>query len=546
MKRAGAIIRVSTARQLSEGTSPEKQAEAIALLAADQGFELEHSRSWVLAESGKLRDRLGFHKALDAARAGEIERVYVFSIDRLGRDLLEMLLFLRELGDADIECWEADRRRRLDGDDLLVQVEAAFAGKERRLIIERTQDGLRRAILAGKYSGGIVAYGYHLNPETKRLEIDEAEAAIVRLIFEWCSEEGLSCVAIAERLNGLGIPTRYTKLEAARRERGKRSPTRTAGIWRAGRIRNMLRNPAYAGQWEWGKRSTKRRPADRIAGACPPIVSVETLAIAGRALANNRWAPGTPATRQYLLRGKIRCGDCGLMYLGTVSRVAAGEKRYYRCNGATAWRKLGRPKCSGKSLSADQIEDVVWQDVRAFIQAPEVAIAQLKAQRAPVDSTLGQRLAEVEGQLDELARRERNLLRVAAEATQLDIQSLDAILGEIRTAESSLKAYGASLRDRLEAGEALDQELFGVATRLSALKGRIDEASFEERRLAVRQLVKRIEIRTKVVDGRRIPHVAITYHFEDLGLADVSPFGLFTYGQDRTGKPAATVGCGPP
>lgn len=319
MRQAGAIIRVSTSKQL-EGTSPEKQAEAIAVLAAEQGFELNHSRAWVLAESGKLRDRLGFHKALDAARAGEIERIYVFSIDRLGRDLLEMLLFLRALGDAGIECWEADRRRRLDGDDLLVQVEAAFAGKERRLIIERTQDGLRRAILAGKYSGGIVAYGYHLNPDTKRLEIDEAEAAVVRLLFEWCTDEGLSCVQIAERLNGLGIPTRYTKLEATRRERGKRSAAKTAGIWRSGRIRNMLRNPAYGGQWEWGKRSTKRRPADRIAGSCPPIVSRETLAIAARALANNRWAPGEPATRQYLLRGRIRCGDCGLMYVGSVSR----------------------------------------------------------------------------------------------------------------------------------------------------------------------------------------------------------------------------------
>jgi site-specific DNA recombinase len=262
---------------------------------------------------------------------------------------------------------------------------------------------------------------------------------------------------------------------------------------------------------------------------------VETLAIAGRALTNNRWAPGRPASRQYLLRGKIRCGDCGLMYVGSVSHVAAGEKRYLRCGGSTQWRKLGRSKCASASLSADQLEAVVWEDVRAFIRAPEVAIAQLKAQRAPVDSTLGQRLAEVEGQLEELARRERNLLRVAAEATQLDVQSLDAILGEIRTSEASLKAYGVSLRGRLQAGEALDEELFGVATRLGALKDRIDEANFEERRLAVRQLVKGIEIRTKAVDGKRIPHVAITYHFEDLGLADVSPFGLFTYGQDRTG-----------
>ncbi len=539
MRQAGAIIRVSTSKQL-EGTSPEKQLEAIRACAAEQAYEVDPSRPWILAESGNSRDRAGFSEALRAVRAGEVERVYVFNVDRLGRNLLEMLLFLRELEDAGVECWEAERGRRLVWDDFMLQIEGAVAGKERQEILRRTQDGLRRAIRAGKYSGGIVAYGYQLNPDTKRLEIDEAEASVVRLIFEWCCEEGLTTVQIADRLNGLGIPTRYTKLEATRSERGKRSRAKTAGIWRAGRIRNMLRNPAYSGQWEWGKRSKKR--SERIASSCPPIVSTEALAIVARVLASNRWPPAGAATRQNLLRGRIRCGDCGLMYVGSVSRVAAGEKRYYRCNGSTQWRKLGRPKCSSASLSADEIEAVVWGDVKAFIQAPDVAINQLKAQRAPVDTTLGESLAQTESQLEELRRRERNLLRAASQAAQLDVAALNDVLREIRTGETSLKAYRDSLAARLKAGEALEQELFGVATRLGALNDKIDQASFEERRLAVRQLVKGIEVRTKTIGGKRIPHLSITYHFHDAGLADVSPFGLFTYGDDRTGARAATLG----
>lgn len=108
------------------------------------------------------------------------------------------------------------------------------------------------------------------------------------------------------------------------------------------------------------------------------------------------------------------------------------------------------------------------------------------------------------------------------------------MLREVRTSEGSLKAYRASLAARLQAGEALDQELFGVASRLASLKDRIDQASFEERRRAVRRLVKGIEVRTKVVDGKRIPHVSITYHSQDLSLPDVSQFQIFTYGADRT------------
>jgi len=37
----------------------------------------------------------------------------------------------------------------------------------------------------------------------------------------------------------------------------KRTPEKTYEVWRAGRVSNMLRNPAYMGNWEWGKRSKK-------------------------------------------------------------------------------------------------------------------------------------------------------------------------------------------------------------------------------------------------------------------------------------------------
>lgn len=103
MRQAGAIIRVSTSRQL-EGTSPEKQIELICSLAKSQGYEILKTHLWILAESGSLRERAGFREALAASDKNLIDRVYVFNVDRLGRDLLEMLLFLRSLEDSGVEC----------------------------------------------------------------------------------------------------------------------------------------------------------------------------------------------------------------------------------------------------------------------------------------------------------------------------------------------------------------------------------------------------------------------------------------------------------
>ena len=71
----------------------------------------------------------------------------------------------------------------------MLQIEGAVAGKERREIVRRTQEGRLRSIKAGKFSGGMVAYGFRLNPETKKLEIAEGDASVIRMIFEWCVEE---------------------------------------------------------------------------------------------------------------------------------------------------------------------------------------------------------------------------------------------------------------------------------------------------------------------------------------------------------------------
>ena len=129
--KAGAIIRVSTTRQL-EGTSPEKQTEKILALADQQGYDIDPNHIWQLAESGGSRERVGFAAALRAGTKGEISRVYVFNIDRLGRDLLEMLLFLRQLEDMGIDCWGAEKGQQLNGNDFLFQIEGAVASKERQ------------------------------------------------------------------------------------------------------------------------------------------------------------------------------------------------------------------------------------------------------------------------------------------------------------------------------------------------------------------------------------------------------------------------------
>lgn len=523
MKQAGAIIRVSTTKQL-DGTSPEKQIENILAFASSQGYEIKSEHIWQNAESGSLRgeDREGFQQSLKASEMGDISRVYVFSLDRLGRDLIETLVYLRALTDRGADCWEAEHRQQLKHDDLVVMILGAVASNERKQIIARTQDGLLRSIAAGKYSGGIIAYGYELNPVTKMLEVNETEATVIRSIFQWCVEEHMSSYQIAERLNALSVPTHYAK-DGRRVRKGKRGPESTLDVWRQGQVLRILKNRSYTGHWQYGKRSKKGR-RELIDGYAPVIISEELFAQAAEVLASFRIAYPRNARHQYLLRGLIRCGICGLAFCGYHCRSSyqpkfkppAPEIGYYACNGHRLWKRLKiQERCGNVYLRSDGIEEFVWQDVKQFCLQPDIALSQLRADHRPFNETITERLAEAEQRLAELKRQELNLLRIAAQSEEVDTKSLDQVMAENRQSQKVLNEYISRLQAERLRSRSLEHELEGVAERLKALSSRIENATFEEKRNAILALVKGIEVVPQEINGKRYPVVTITYRFNE-------------------------------
>jgi len=530
MKQAGALIRVSTERQL-EGTSPEKQLEKIHELAEKQDFSISIENTWKIAESGAKKDRLGFSEALNAVQNGGITRLYVYSIDRLGRNLADLLIFLREMENLDIEVWGAEKGELLQEDNFFVQIMGAVSGLERQQIRKRTQDGLKRAIKEGKYSGGIVAYGYCLNAKTKQLEINEKEAEVVRNIFNWCVNERLSCPKIAKRLNAMNIPTHYTKDDRKVHYKGKRASEKTANIWRPGRVRNMIKNTAYYGHWEWGKRSYKKNRTI-IPGYSPTIIDEETYKLAQKVLQSNSLIQSDKQTHNYLLRGLIRCGICGNAYCGSTSKVGhnhSQEKSYYRCTGRTQWKHIGAKKCPADSLIADDIEEIVWVDVQAYIKNPDIIIQQLENQLKPIDISFPAQIDEVKQQISEIDRKETNLIRLVAESHEINLEKVDDMLNEYREQKQSLYEYLNQLVSENSLSENYEKDKQDLGIRLKGMIERIDQASWEEKRTAVCELVDQIVVTTKELNGKTIQEVEVTYKFE----------GLFT----RSSAPAFIMGC---
>jgi DNA invertase Pin-like site-specific DNA recombinase len=103
--------------------------------------------------SGKSMDRPGLAALLDYARAGDT--LAIVRLDRLGRSLAELLVtvaMLKERGIALLSMEEKIDTSSAAG-ELVFHVFGAIAHFERRLISERTRDGVAAARAKGKRPG---------------------------------------------------------------------------------------------------------------------------------------------------------------------------------------------------------------------------------------------------------------------------------------------------------------------------------------------------------------------------------------------------------
>src|SRR5437764_3434132 len=91
------------------------------------------------------------------------------------------------------------------GDQLLLQIQGAVAEYERALLGERSRRGKLRKARAGWFIGGRAPYGYRYLPcrdgAGGRLEVDEAEAELVRTLYGWLADERMTIRQILKRLN---------------------------------------------------------------------------------------------------------------------------------------------------------------------------------------------------------------------------------------------------------------------------------------------------------------------------------------------------------
>lgn len=284
--RAAIYCRVSTDEQAREGMSLAAQERTLRERATDDGAKVV--ASFTDTVSGAKNDRPEYVRMLAAATAGEVDAVYVWKLDRFGRDAEELLRARRMLGGAGVRLISATEGE--DDSTLVFGVRALVAQEEREKISERTAHSLREVAREGRYPWGVPPFGYRL--VEGRLVVVAAEAEIVRRVFR-------------EYVDGRGVPavTRSLRADGVRTRPSKRCPDGAA--FSISRVSDILRRRVYLGEIVAGDETL-------ATDAHEAIIDPETFDRANRLRSTRRsnasGGRGRPAKR-HLLAGLLRCAN---------------------------------------------------------------------------------------------------------------------------------------------------------------------------------------------------------------------------------------------
>lgn len=457
-----AYTRVSSEDQAGdEKASLRQQAEAVAALARKLGAAVGETFTDP-GRSGTTARRPAFQALIrhcethpqPPARRG---LVLALNITRWGRfdsdESAYWRVHLRRLG------WEV-RFAEGDSEDERARRMFNFIGGEQAAeysvkLSDNCKRGAHAAAEAGRYATR-APLGYAKGPDNRL--VPDAHAALVRAAFERYDTGAASIGDLARELQ-------------------RRAP----GLRRWGRqvVKNLLKNPAYAGDVVWHDRRfgpVKTHTRD----AHPPLVGRALWDRVQQRLADN-YRPTRHTFGGYPLSGLLVCSDCGAAYKGAGGpKGPAGDPdryRFYRENGsgdATCGHRQG-------TLQKRVVEPLIIREVAKVVARADVQrLIRVELQRVLKAAPDTRRAAEVERQRLE-AQRTRLVERIAA-GTVSDAEAkpvLDQLRARIAAlaADAERAAFAAASRKTLAAEQ---DRLLAMARDFEARARRLGGAELRE------------------------------------------------------------------
>jgi site-specific DNA recombinase len=512
-KPAAIYARVSSDRQ-KENHTIASQTAALIEYAQKNGYSVPPE--WVFQDegySGAILVRPGLETLRDLAAEGQIDAVLVYSPDRLSRKYAYQVLLSEELSRCGVELiFLKAPAGATPEDQLLVQFQGMIAEYERAQIAERCRRGKKHMAQQGGVnvlSGAPYGYRYVKKSDTSAAfyEVVEAEAKVVRMVFETYTQQGLSINAIARLLNERQIGTRTGK-----------------GRWERSTVWGMLRNPAYRGTACYGK--TEQRPRQRVTRPLrqrkalpsrdvggherpraewievpvPALVSEEMFALAQEQLEKNKHHSPRRTVEPSLLQGILVCEQCGYGLYRVSAHTSKRKLNYYRCLGSDGYRRLRGPICENRPIRQDYLDRFVWDEIIRLLEDPALIQTEIDRRREAAQKADPWRRREQE------LRREKARVEKSGERLVTAYQEGLLTLPQLRQRMPPLQKQTQAVESELQSLKmaAVDEAKYlQLAENLAGFRTKL-RVRAESLDIAVRQQILRLLVKEILVGGDTI------------------------------------------
>ncbi len=487
--------RVSTKNQEKQGTIGS-QIEVLRDYAKAQGVEI--IEDYVCKDegySGALLARPGLDRLRDGAQAGAFDGILVVTPDRLSRKYAYLILILEEFERYGVTVTFLEQPPADDPHSaLLVQIQGAVAEYERTKIIERYRRGKLYRARQGEIFWSSVPYGYRRVPRqgdvAAHLVIDEAQADVVKRIFAWHADEGMSIRQIAKRLTCEGY-----------------SPPKGGPHWGETTVHRILTREAYLGTLTYnltmwttvpatgGKSARKKkgpRPeSEHIPISIPPLIDRETFDRSQtRHGFNQQFSPRNLHQERWLLRRLVRCEKCGLKCVC----VSPNGPPSYRCGKQLP--VTNRAPCRPKHIRAEPLDELVWQEVRRHLLKPELlAKAQTAlSERESLDQTLlSTQLTSTRKRLTQVNAERRRLLDMY-QGGFIEKDEFETRASQVTRRITELQADLESLEQECQRAGATQNLTVRLKAFTSTITHKLDTMDFHERQMLLRSVLEEVVI----------------------------------------------------
>ena len=420
--RCAAYARYSSDRQSPASISD--QLRKCREFAESQGWEFLEAHVYIdEALAGSGADRPGFSKLLEASFSvpKPFDIVLLDDTSRLSRDLGDAMHVFKRLDFRGIRIVAVSQGIDTQNDqaEVLMTVHGLVDSLYIKELSKKTHRGLEGRALQGFHTGGrCFGYANIATPKGVRLQINEAEAVVVRSIFQMAAD-GISLRGIAKTLNA-------QKISPARPRAGKRYAT-----WCPSAIRAMLRRELYAGMIIWNKSRFVKQPGTnkRLRRSRPQSdwrsLKDDSLRIIDQVLWERvqarlvevREAFGHVGLRRganmaYLLTGFLRCGTCGANMVIVTGRGKQGHSSY----GCPQNFYRGACKNNLKERQ-DHLETKLLSGLQAAVFEPEAieyVLAEFQRQLSQALSTMQENLCRARDRKIQLEKELANLIGAVA------------------------------------------------------------------------------------------------------------------------------------